>query len=134
MDQLNINFNSLNIDGLSLTSLINIIDDIENDIDIYTTAINNVIEWIDKNPHHTFPKWKKTWLNCISGNKHLNNVRVYDNDNFEMIKIYIDREKLFNQLINREYLIIDKRRIRLNSINKRLLLGYNRNNKRRRIN
>ena len=51
-----------------------------------------------------------------------------------MIKIYIDREELFNQLINREYLIIDKRRIRLNSINKRLLLGYNRNNKRRRIN
>lgn len=140
LDEIITNLSHLDIDVtfFKMSDLDDALTDITKDQDIMDMAIEKVAVWIDRNSHHSFPKRYKSWINSLQGNRHLNHVRVYQKDWEDeeyscSRKVMINAEELFEQLVRRNYLFIDGRRVRISWINSRLVRGDTSRIKRRRI-
>ena len=136
MEELILDLESINFSDFKMGDLDEVLSEIDNELSIMDQAIEKVVTWIDRNPHHSFPKSIKSWKATLQGNRHLNHVRLYATDKesyYPFQKVNIDVDQLFEQLVRRGYFLVDRSRVRLQSINNRLLMGSSNRTKRRRI-
>jgi hypothetical protein len=66
-------------------------------------AVLTVVNWIRKNPCHSFPKRKNGWIKTIGGSRHLNCVKIFNSQTRRSEKHYINEENIFNLLLTRGY-------------------------------
>ena len=94
---------SLTNSVLSMNDLLTSVEKINSEIQIDNLAVLTVVNWIRKNPCHSFPKRKKEWIKTIGGSRHLNRVKFFNSQTRRSEKHYINEENIFNLLMSRRY-------------------------------
>ena len=136
MDELLLDLENMNLSDFKMGDLDEVLTEIDDELSIMDLAIEKVVVWIDRNPHHSYPKWIKSWKATLRGNRHLNHVRLYATDKnsyYAFQRVIIDADQLFDQLVVRGYFMLDRSRVRLNCSNSLRILGNSNRIKRRRI-
>ena len=115
MEDLSNYFNNCSVTpGIEMNEILASVNEIDQEIKINNLGMLTVINWIQRNPNHCFPKRKREWINTINGNRHLKRVRIFNINKRRTEVFTINGETILEQLLNNNYFYQIKFRIYCN--------------------